>query len=305
MSVVFRPGRLPHDPRPPRLRLTAYQTAKPAAPLAADWASKVRSWPMSLNDQIGDCTAAGAGHIAQQVNWYGRDLDAPIADPDTLAFYRAISGYIPGDPSSDVGATLQDALSYWRTTGVGGNRIAAYAQLDASDLDTVRACIATFGSVYCGMWFPQSAEDQFNAGRPWAVVKRSANLGGHCVPIVAYDPDTFTCITWGQAQRLDVNFFRAQFDECWTVIDLDWLRATGVSPAGLDTRALNADFTALTGQAGPFPNTPAPQPTPTPGPPVTADETFARQLHAWLANRPHFYPQLRADAQAWLAAKGL
>jgi hypothetical protein len=305
VTIQFRNGRLPHDPRPARLLLADYQSGAFTAPPAADWAGKVRSWPMLLNDQIGDCTAAGAGHVAQQVNWYGRDRNTPVTDQDTLAFYEAVSGYRPGDPSTDVGATLQDALDRWHTTGIGGNTIAAFAQINAADLGAVRACIATFGSVYCGMWFPQSAEDQFNAGRPWTVVKRSKNLGGHCVPIMAYDADSFTCVTWGQVQRMDVPFFQAQLDEVWAPVDLDWLRATGISPSGIDTANLNADYQALTGRPGPFPDVPAPEPTPTPSPAGTADETFARQLHAWLNSRPRANRALQDEASAWLAAKNL
>jgi hypothetical protein len=302
VTLHFQAGRLPHDPRPERLLLADYQTGTPTPPPSADWVSGVKSWPGLLNDQIGDCTAAGAGHIAQQVNWYGRDQDAPVSDSDVLAFYEAVSGYRPGDPSTDVGATLQDALNAWRTLGIGGNRIAAFAQVRATDLATIRACIATFGSVYAGMWFPQSAEDQFNAGQPWTVVKRSANLGGHCIPIMGYDADSFTCVTWGQTQRMDVRFLQTYVDEFWTSVDLDWLRATGVSPAGLNTAALNADYQTLTGKPGPFPNTPAPAPQP---PPASPDTLFAVVLHQWLASHPSNYRRVSQASALWLAQKGL
>lgn len=251
-----------------------------APPASADWVSQVRSWPMLLNDDLGDCTVAGAGHVAQQVNRYGRDQDAPVADADCLSMYEAISGYVPGKPATDVGATLQSALDYWRKTGISGNRIAAFAQVRATDLDAIRLCIARFGSVYCGMWLPQSGMDQFNAGKPWTVAGRSKNLGGHCVPVMAYTADTFTCVTWGKSQPMSVAFFRAQFDEVWCPIDLDWLRSTGLSPAGIDTAALNADYTALTGLAGPFP-TVTPTPSPTPSGPRAADVALAGAFDTW------------------------
>jgi hypothetical protein len=119
--------------------------------------------------------------------------------------YSAVSGYNPTDPSTDVGATLQDALDFWRKNGLAGNRIAAFAFIDAQDVDLVRACIATFGAVYTGMNFPSSAMDQINRGEPWTVVRRSRIEGGHCVPIGAYDADSFTCVTWGQTQRMDAR----------------------------------------------------------------------------------------------------
>ncbi|MFE2994097.1 hypothetical protein ACFXG4_03650 [Nocardia sp. NPDC059246] len=239
---------------------------------------------MSLNDSLGDCTAAGAGHVAQQINWYGQHQDAPVADSDVLAMYEAISGYRPGQPSTDVGATLQDALKYWHTTGVGGNKIAAYAQIKATDLATIRACISLFGAVYTGMNFPASAMDQFNAGKPWTVVPRSRVEGGHCVPIGAYDASSFTCVTWGKTQKLSVDFFQRYFDEVWTVLDLDWLTAQGVSPAAIDGASLNANYQALTGQPGPFPTVaPSPVPAPTPAPSDAADAALVAAFKTWEA----------------------
>lgn len=246
-------GRLPNDPSKPRLKLTAAHLPGVTPPASADWLSKVPSWPMSLNDQLGDCTCAGAGHVAQQLAWYGQGKNAPIPDAYILKMYEAIGGYKPGDPSTDQGATLQDALNYWRKTGIAGHKIVAFAQLDASDLDTIRACIDLFGAVYTGFNVPKSAMDQFNAGKPWTVVKRSPIEGGHCVPIGAYDAESFSAVTWGAVQEMDIPFLATYFDEFWAPISLDWLTAQGVSPANVDGATLNADYKALTGQAGPFP----------------------------------------------------
>lgn len=52
------------------------------------------------------------------------------------------------------------------------------------------------------------------------------------------------------------------------------------------------------------PNTqPAPQPAPDPA--EDADETFARQLHAWFDTHPRDAKQVRVAAEAWLVAKHL
>lgn len=265
-------GRQPNDPRKARVTLHAKSDHHLDVPQSADWLSEVAEWPMLLNDKIGDCTAAGAGHFAQMVNWYGQRQVTPVAEADALAMYEAVSGYDPRDPSTDVGATLQDALNYWRKTGIGGNMITAFAQIDAQDLDLVRACIAIFGGVYTGMNFPANAMSQFNSGKPWVIKGRSRVIGGHCVPVHAYGPSGFWCVTWGRVQAMDVDFYRRYFDEVWVPIDLDWLSTSGMSPAGLDIDALNADFTALTGEPGPF-EKPAPAPQPAPKPePVPGDD---------------------------------
>jgi len=54
-----------HDPR--TLLLASYVTpALPTPPAAFDLASKVKSWGMMDNDQIGDCTCAAAGHLLME-----------------------------------------------------------------------------------------------------------------------------------------------------------------------------------------------------------------------------------------------
>lgn len=274
-------GRLPNDPRKPRVRLARVPGATLTPPTSVDWVSGVSSWNMALNDDIGDCTAAGAGHIVTQVEHYGRSASVTVPDSATLAMYEAISGYNPNDPSTDVGATLQDALAYWQKTGIAGYKIAAYAQIDHADLTLVRNCIDLFGSVYTGFNCPQSAISQFNAGKPWTVV-RSSIAGGHCVPIMAYDGSSFTAVTWGNTQKMDLAFFQRYFDEVWVAVDTDWLETNGKTPSGLDGATANADYQALTGDStAPFPTAPAPV-TP---PPADVDTVFAEACHTWLAAR--------------------
>lgn len=303
--TTYQFGRQPNDPTKLRLRLNSSQFGAITPPPAADWVSGVKAWPMSLNDSLGDCVAAGAGHFAQAIDYYGRQQNSPVADTDVLKMYETISGYIPGQPATDVGATLQDGLDYWRKTGIGGNNIAAFAQIDHTNVPLVQNCINLFGGVYTGMNFPASAMDQFNSGGTWSVVARSAIEGGHCVPIHAYDTGSFTCVTWGATQRMDIKFFQRYFDEVWVPIDLDWLSSSGFSPGSVDTNTLNADFMALTGSPGPFPQTdPSPVPAPAAGDPN--DLALAATCREW-SNARHT-GQNRVVARAlthWLAAKGL
>lgn len=272
-------GRLPNDPT--KARLTLLPTATIAPPTSADYLTGVKSWPMSLNDSIGDCTAAGAAHIAQLVNWFGQHKDAPVSDADVLKMYSAISGYDPKTGRNDNGATLQDALGYWRKSGLGGNKIAAFAEIDATNLDLVRNSIAIFGSVYAGMNFPTTGMAQFDSGKPWTVVAKAKIDGGHCVPLGAYDQTSFSCVSWGRVQKMDLRFYSTYFDECWVPIDLDWLQVSGISPAGLDVATLNADYASLIGKPGPFQSvtpTPVPVPTPQPAPAPSSDSTLLKGL---------------------------
>lgn len=275
-TLQYALGRQPADPTQPKLQLRRLAGARPEAPPRCDWLTSVPRWGVFGNDRVGDCTCAAAAHVAVKVDKYGQDRDLALTDEQVLEAYREISGW-DGTSDKDVGATLQDALSYWRSTGIAGNTIAAFAWVNPQDLDLVRACIATFGSVYIGAWITSAAVTQFDHGDAWSFTGRSRVLGGHCVHIGAYDADSFTCVTWGQPQKMTVDWFRRYVDEVTVPIDLDWLRANGTSPAGVDIAGLNADYTALTGDPGPFP---VPPPPPPPSPDAELVSAFTRWQEA-------------------------
>lgn len=262
--TAYALGRQPLDPTKPKLRLRRAPGERPTPPPSCDWLSAVPQWRMLANDQVGCCTCAAAAHVATEVDKQGQGRDLTITDEQVLEMYRAVSGWDGViDSASDAGATLQAACDYWHATGVAGNTIAAFAWVDPQDLDLVRACIATFGTVYTGFWVTQAAMNQFKSGRDWTTTSKASRLlGGHCVHLGAYDTDSFTCVTWGQKQRMSVAFLQRWFDEIIVPIDLDWMRANGTSPAGLDVVTLNADFEALTGKPGPFPAWVPPPPSP-------------------------------------------
>ena len=278
--TAFALGRQPLDPTKPKLRLRSLATERPQPPTTCDWLSAIPQWRMLANDQVGCCTCTSAAHTAIEVDKHGQDRALTITDDQVLEMYRAVSGWdgVIGS-ASDVGATLQDACDYWHKTGVAGNTIAAFAWINPQDVDLVRACIATFGSVYTGFWVTSAAMSQFNNGRPWTTTSSSSRiLGGHCVHLGAYDADTFTCVTWGRTQKMSVGFYRRWFDEIVVPVDLDWMRANGTSPTGLDVARLNADYEALTGQPGPFPPPPPP-------PPPTPDEELVAAFATWRATK--------------------
>lgn len=291
-------GRLPNDPTKPRLKLKMEKEALPTPPSTQDWFSGLPSdWGVACNDKLGCCTISDAVHQNMQTQWYGQSKKISISDADVIKAYSAVSGYKPGDSSTDNGAVIQDVLNYWRTTGVGGYKIEAFAQLDAGDLDLVRLCVSIFGAVDIGFNFPSSAMDQFDSGKVWTPVAHARSDGGHCVPVVGYDDKTFTVVTWGRTQKMDLAFWKKYVQpekDVWVAIDTDWLRKVGTSPSGLDVSTLNADYLSITGASGPgpfaslVPPTPAPSPTPTPAPntnDAAADKAVAAAMHAWLTER--------------------
>lgn len=265
---LLKLGRNAPTPEKPRLELDGYLAAI-AVPAVVDFASEVLSWPMYGNDQIGDCTAACAGHQVQAWTRY-TGTEADIPEPDIIRLYSAVSGYDPSTGANDNGAVIQDVLTYWRKSGVpvAGHKILAFAQL--KDLSKVKQALYVFGSVYLGINCPQSALDQFDADEPWDVVHGSPIAGGHAIPLqyAGTGAVPYEVVTWGKLQGMTQAFLDAYVEEAWVVITADWLEKNGRSPEGLDLEHLGADLAALTGDPNPFPAPPSPVPPAPPAPPV-------------------------------------
>jgi hypothetical protein len=315
-------GRLPADPSRPRLNLDRYTSRAliSAVPATVDYLSQVTSgWPMYGNDTLGDCTAAAAGHLEEVWSNYGQGRTVTVTDNAVLEFYSACSGYVPGRPDTDQGAVMQDCLKVWRTPGVGGHEIAAFFAVNPTNHDLIRTALYLFGGLYVGVNLPVIAQDQFEQGVPWDVVRNDGGLdGGHCIHLgAASTTGNYAVTTWGQVQQVTPAWWGRYVEEVWAPVSAEWVRA-GLSPEGLDVATLNADFQALTGQPGPFPPavtppapTPTPGPTPTPPaptpvPPVDPDVALAGALRSWLRRRRYGASRtLAEEATAWLASKHL
>lgn len=221
-------------------------------PAVVDRASKVSEWPMYLNDQIGDCTAAGVGHAEQAISAYGQNKEVKFTDNTVLNLYEATGGYVPGDPSTDNGAVMQDVLHYWNTNGVAGHKIDAYAELeDFYHSMKLRTALYLFGTVYLGINFPASGMDQFNNGEAWTYVAGSPIEGGHCVVLQKMNqtgtPNILNVVTWGELQPMSIQFAQHYVEEAWVVIDKEWITASGVDIDGFSLDALIQDFHDMTG----------------------------------------------------------
>ncbi len=237
-----------HDPRTLQLANYLRPAVLPPPPPQQDWATKVSTWPMMLNDSIGDCTIAAAGHCIEE--WTAIAGGAVIVpDASILAAYSAVSGYDPNTGQHDVGANEVKVLNYWRKNGIGGHKILAYAALEPGNLDHVRDSVVIFGNCYIGLALPASAQTQ----AIWSVPPGGAtgqgapgSWGGHAVPVVGYDPLGLIVVTWGALKRMTWGFWGAYCDEAYALLSTDFLSG-GKAPDGLDLPALQQDLSAVTG----------------------------------------------------------
>lgn len=251
------------DPR--TLRLARYLDVAavaglPQYPASYDLSPAVSDWPMYLNDRLGDCAIAGPAHMVE--GWTANVAailaavgkpGAPVrlTDADVQAAYSAVGGYRPGDPSTDNGCNMLDVLNYWRTTGLGGRKIQAYAAVDLHNHAEVKAALWLFGGLYLGLGLPVSAQAQ--VGKRWTepASKRGNGApyswGGHAVNLVAHNRAGTTAVTWGAKQPMTWGFLDAYADEGYVVFSPgDWLTPDGKSPAGFASAALLADLRRVT-----------------------------------------------------------
>ena len=119
-----------HDARTFQLQNYLNLQKLPTPPTSCDWTTQVTTWPMMKNNTIGDCTVACAGHLIELWTKDESGTAIILSDNQIVAAYSAISGYKPGKPNTDNGATILSVLKYWKKTGIGGHKIQAYASLE-------------------------------------------------------------------------------------------------------------------------------------------------------------------------------
>jgi hypothetical protein len=243
-------GKLPavHDPR--TLRLAKYITELPPAPPFCDWGKAVTvDWNEMGNDEFGDCTCAAAGHLIMNWTANGGSIYIP-ADISIIKAYVDVGGYVPGDPSTDNGAVELDVLNYWRNTGIAGHMIGAFAATSPAHQEHIKQAIYLFEGVYIGLNLPLSAKEQ-DVWDATSFCKRSdrdtpGSWGGHAVPVLGYDTDGLTCITWGQPKRMTWAFWKTYCDEAYAILSQDQVNGTtGLTASGFKLDSLNDDLAAV------------------------------------------------------------
>ncbi len=237
-----------HDPRDLKLMQYVVRHALPTRPEEFGHERNIGVWSMFANDQVGDCVFAGAAH--EHMVWTTEGFNpTPFSEESVLSDYSAVTGYVPGDPSTDQGTLVRDAMKYRRSTGLldaAGARhtIAAYLAVAPANAEQMLNAMWLFGAIGVGIEFPDTAMDQFDRGQPWTVTPGAKVEGGHYVPLVAYRGGMFVCVTWGKLQLIAPSFLARYCDEAWAMLSTEVLR-DGKSPEGFDLATLQSDLTRL------------------------------------------------------------
>lgn len=243
-------GKLPARPGAVTFKLSKYLLPQqlPAPPAAFGHDAIGRSWSMLGNDTVGDCVIAGGLHETMLWSHTG-SRTVSVSTQAAIENYSAITGYVPGDQSTDRGTDPAEAASYRRKTGLvdaHGQRhtIAAYLAIKPGDLQQHLLAMYLFGAIGIGIRFPQSAMQQFRDGQPWDVVPDATIEGGHYICGVARRDGQIVVVTWGKEQAMTDAFLREYNDESYAYVSTEYLRS-GHSPEGFDLAQLTADLRAL------------------------------------------------------------
>lgn len=189
--------------------------------LTIDKTSGITKYGMMLNDVEGDCTCAAPGHMIQ--TWTALNgSEVTVPDSAIQTAYEAVGGYVPGDPSTDRGAQIVDALNYFRDKGIGGYQISAHGEVILTQLRIMQA-LYVFDCVDMGIQLPLSAQGQ--VGGYWDFTTPDASgldapgtWGGHSALIAYADPYKVKIVTWGALQDASWRWLEYYADEAHAAI---------------------------------------------------------------------------------------
>ncbi len=223
--------------------------ALPAAPAQYMWDASIGAskWGMMDNDKIGDCTCAAAGHMIMGWSADNKKKVAPTT-ASIVSAYSAITGYNPKTGANDNGANETDVLNYWRKTGIAGHKIGAFAATEPTNHNHIMQSVFLLGGCYIGLALPLSAQTQTVwSVPPGGTTGKGApgSWGGHAVPVIGYDANGVTVITWGATKVMTWAFWAAYCDESYAILSPDFVSGTKPAPSGFDLAALQADLSEL------------------------------------------------------------
>jgi hypothetical protein len=254
------------------------------------------------NDQYGDCGPVSAANLRAMTTAALTGVERYPTLQDVFDLYRR-SGNPNFDPATDAddnGVDMQTMCEALVSGGIAGVKALAFAKVDVSSLDEIRAAVSIFGGLLLGVNLDVAQQEQTNDGL-WDYVQ-TVSWGGHAVLAGGYTSATtgadVNVVTWAQLVGLTDRFWTHQVEEAWVVIWPEHL-GTVAFQQGVDLAQLAADYHALTGRTFPV------APTPTPGDP---DAALAAVAHPWVK---HLHTsiagnsKMRAALKTWLTEKGL
>jgi len=247
----FKLGKLAPKPHPKTLLFSKYVSndaslPRPTAKVYREYKTPPEAMQMFGNDTIGDCTCAGIANLIILMTVHTGAVVIPTLD-DVIGTYSAVTGYVPGDPSTDRGAAMTDVLAYMQSTGMSGHKILAWAKIDHTNQLYRELAVDLFGATYVGVNLPMSAQEQFGANQPWKVVPNDPIEGGHAIIHPGYGRLGGDYVSWARWDQKASSAWEAQYiEEEYVIITEDWInQVTQLTPGGVDLATLQTDIKLL------------------------------------------------------------
>jgi hypothetical protein len=243
-----------------QLMFADYAQALPPPPSTMstiDWVTALKGkYGMLGNDDAGDCVEAGAYHGVQRRTTYAGAPFTPTT-AEAIQLYSTLTGYIPGDESTDNGTDPSQLFTYWQKNGISGHKIVASAMVDFANKTQMMQSIDLFGGAFLALALPVAAQSPVTGlnGNPcWSMELPGINgangvpggWGGHFIDVGQYGVDAkgnfgYQAVTWGQLYDMTQAFVTTFGVAAWIVVTEDWIEKNGTSPSGFDLNALLAD----------------------------------------------------------------
>jgi hypothetical protein len=184
------------------------------------------------NDTLGNCAIAGPGHF---VRWEDQICGRPPrADAD-----GAKREYLALSPDDD-GLYAIDVMKHWRTVGLFGSQIEAFAQVDIFDAWQREAATFLLGGYFLCVNLPRSVQGQ----KTWDL---AIDDGGSWGPHLVWVKGTNTCISWGEDIYF-TNAFLARYGfDGYAVVSKASIRTGGLAYAGIDLEKMKSALALVTG----------------------------------------------------------
>jgi len=227
------------------LKLSPYMKMLPPPPASVDWTKGNTSWGMMLNDTLGCCTIAGAAHAIQV---WSTETGSEVTVPDStvLQYYEQWDGYVNGNPSTDNGGVELDVLNKWKSQGLLGHKLVAFADPQVRNHTEIMQAINLFGGVYIGMQVPNYIINNIPALWQIATAGQDTGIdGGHCVFVCGYDAVGVSFISWGQVYKMTWAYWDVYVDEAHALLSQDWINSKGVDVQGFDLAQLQTDLSQI------------------------------------------------------------
>jgi hypothetical protein len=202
---------------------------------------------MAGNDEFGDCVPAEAQH-SHLLSAASVGVTEVFSTEAALKDYAEVNGHgypITAGGPDDQGTDMLTMAKYRVHTGIqdaAGKRHKddAYFNVEPANLQTLLVVAYVCRSASVGVDFPGSAMTQFNAGKPWTVVKGSTIDGGHCIGAIGHK-SKLELTTWGAYQGMTAPWYEKYGTECIAYVDLDAINKLNGKTADLiDIAGINA-----------------------------------------------------------------